>query len=198
VTPYPGTTRDSIEVQLDLSGYPVTLLDTAGIRAAEDPVEEEGVRRAEARAAAADLVLWVTDATRPAESRFDAPVPRPVWTVRNKIDLLDSDSERPPRPEVHAISALTGAGLDRLVAALTGFVEDTLGAGEPSLVTRERHRAALREAVDALGRAADSGSQEDLIAEELRLAGRALGRLTGRVDVEDVLDVIFRDFCIGK
>ena len=97
VTPYPGTTRDVIEVHLDLDGYPVTLLDTAGIRAAEDPVEQEGVRRAQARAASADLVLWVTDATRPAESRIRrSATPGPVWTVRNKIDLLDSDSERSP------------------------------------------------------------------------------------------------------
>jgi tRNA modification GTPase len=200
VTPYPGTTRDVIEVHLDLGGYPVTLLDTAGIRAADDPVEQEGVRRAQARAAAADLVLWVTDASAPSNARHEPPMGSqhgPVWTLRNKVDLLDSTSQR-CASSGHAVSALTGAGLDRLVAALTSFVEETFGAGEPALVTRERHRIALRETVEALERAQASDGREDILAEELRLAGRALGRLTGRVDVEDILDVIFRDFCIGK
>jgi tRNA modification GTPase len=197
VTPYPGTTRDVIEVHLDLAGYPVTLLDTAGIRVAEDPVEQEGVRRAAARAAAADLVLWVTDASGPGEARFELPSGQPaaVWRVRNKVDLLDSGSQQ--RPGVHMVSALTGSGLDQLLGSLTDFAQEALGSGEPALVTRERHRVALVAAVGALGRAAEAEG-EDIIAEELRLAARALGRLTGRVDVEDILDVIFRDFCIGK
>jgi tRNA modification GTPase len=200
VTPYPGTTRDVIEVHLDLGGYPVTLLDTAGIRTAEDPVEQEGVRRAAARAAGADLVLWVTDASQTGEVRFEPPAGTRrgvVWRVRNKVDLLDSGSQQRTAPGIHAVSALTGSGLDRLMAALTEFAQEALGVGEPPLVTRERHRVALGDTVEALGRAA--GSQgEDIIAEELRLAARALGRLTGRVDVDDILDVIFRDFCIGK
>jgi tRNA modification GTPase len=196
VTPYPGTTRDVIEVHLDLAGYPVTLLDTAGIRVAEDPVEQEGVRRAAVRAAAADLVLWVTDVSEPVEPRFEAPAGGgPVWRVRNKVDLLASDSQQ--RSGVHMVSALTGSGLDQLLGSLTDFAQEALGSGEPALVTRERHRVALVAAVGALGRAAEAEG-EDIIAEELRLAARALGRLTGRVDVEDILDVIFRDFCIGK
>jgi len=200
VTPYPGTTRDIIEVHLDLGGYPVTLIDTAGIRAAEDPVEREGVRRAAARAAAADLVLWVTDASQPGEARYEPPAglrAGPVWRLRNKVDLLDSDSQQPSAPGLHLVSALTGSGLDQLLAALTAFVQETLGAAEPALVTRQRHREALGQTAQALDRAAEANG-EDIIAEELRLAARALGRLTGRVDVEDILDVIFRDFCIGK
>ena len=201
VTPFAGTTRDIIEVHLDLDGYPVTLLDTAGIRHAEDPVEQEGVRRARARAAAADLVLWVVDARQGAESGFAEPQldvgQGPVWIVRNKIDLVDSALQRwVPCPTVHAISARMGTGLDELIAALTAFVQDAL-AGEDILVTRERHRAALQHTGEALDRALKAAG-EDIIAEELRLAARALGRLTGRVDVEDILDVIFRDFCIGK
>jgi tRNA modification GTPase len=198
VTPYPGTTRDVIEVHLDLDGYPVTLLDTAGLRASEDPVEQEGMRRARDRAAAADLVLWVVDATCPTEPGFALIGPgtsRLVWTIRNKIDLLDSDSQQPA--DAHSLSALTGVGVENLMSALSAHVSRALGGTEHVLVTRERHRSALQETAGALDRACGAAAEE-LIAEELRLAARALGRLTGRVDVEDVLDVIFRDFCIGK
>jgi tRNA modification GTPase len=207
VSPYPGTTRDIIEVHLDLDGYPATVLDTAGIREPEDPVEQEGVRRALARARAADLVLWVADATLveegaelPPEGDADA-----VWLVRNKLDLLEpgakagAGADREGR-RTFAISAQTGVGIDALVAALAKHAGEVFVAGEPSIVTRERHRAALTETAEALDRAIEEGSrgQEDLVAEELRLAARRLGRITGRVDVEDILDVIFRDFCIGK
>jgi len=207
VSPYPGTTRDVIEVHLDLDGYPATVLDTAGIRDPEDPVEQEGVRRALTRAQAADLVLWVVDASvgdQAAQSSPDGDRGG-VWIVRNKIDLLPAESkaaaavDRSGRRTI-AISAQTGAGLDTLVAALAEHAAQVFVLGEPSIVTRARHRAALTETVEALERAIEQGShgQEDLVAEELRLAARRLGRITGRVDVEDILDVIFRDFCIGK
>lgn len=198
VSPYPGTTRDVIEVQLDLGGYPVTLLDTAGVRDSDDPVEQEGVRRAQARAEAADLVLWVEDATGALAKKSDL---KGQWLVHNKVDLLDSEAKQlAESSNAFEISALTGAGLDRLVAALAKFAAEFFSAAEPALVTRQRHRDALRETAEALGRALAAGpaGQEELVAEELRLAARALGRLTGRVDVEDILDVIFRDFCIGK
>jgi len=203
VTPLPGTTRDVIEVHLDLEGYPVTLLDTAGIRDTGDPVEQEGVRRARSRAAAADLVLWVVDASQSLRSEGGESTGGRVWTVHNKIDLLDPGAQRscPPQavPDTYRISALTGTGLEGLIGALTRHVGEALGSGEDVLVTRQRHRKALRQTVDALDRALnDAGVREDIVAEELRLAARALGRLTGRVDVEDILDVIFRDFCIGK
>ncbi len=198
VSPYPGTTRDVIEVHLDLGGYPVTLLDTAGVRESDDPVEQEGVRRARARAAAADLVLWVEEAGRASGQRINES--KNEWIVQNKVDLLAGVEESEQSDESFAISALTGFGVDGLVAALAAFAADSFAAPEPAVVTRERHRAALRETAEALGRAvaAGSGGAVELIAEELRLAARALGRLVGRVDVEDILDVIFRDFCIGK
>jgi tRNA modification GTPase len=204
VSPYAGTTRDVIEVHLDLGGYPVTLLDTAGVRESEDPVEQEGVRRARERAAAADLVLWVEDATGLSgagvglEPRNDL---KESWLVRNKVDQFDSPPKQPGESaQRFEISALTGAGVDRLVVALTEFAREIFDGGEPALVTRQRHRDMLTEVAAALGRALAAGSdgELELIAEELRIAARALGRLTGRVDVEDVLDVIFRDFCIGK
>ncbi len=217
VSPFAGTTRDVIEVHLDLDGYPVTILDTAGIREAAEPVEQEGVRRTRARAAAADLVLWVTDVS--AEGRASAALPRlnsdaPQWLVENKIDLLEEGARRrslagscrPPKRDefefVFSISAERGEGLDALFGALAEFARNSFAVGEAAIVTRARHRRALEETVAALDRAvAESAAQsprEELIAEELRRASWALGRLTGRVDVEDVLDKIFRDFCIGK
>ena len=234
VSPYAGTTRDVIEVHLDLGGVPVVLLDTAGIRASDDPVEREGVRRAEARAAEADLVLWVVDATvgegeakakadfggGAATSEGPGEVPSVdagggvgkdrvdgaggVWLVENKVDLARKPSSltagsRAKRSTL-AVSALTGEGLDGLIAALERFAAEQIGGTEPALVTRERHRAALHETTAALGRALAEPvtGREEIVAEELRLAARALARLVGRVDVEDILDVIFRDFCIGK
>jgi tRNA modification GTPase len=210
VSPYPGTTRDVIEVHFDLGGYPVTLLDTAGIRDSADPLEQEGVRRARAGAAAADLVLWVTDASAAgtaAEDYGETLFKSDVWLIRNKIDLAvekpwiscESGSGISP-PMTVSISAATGAGMDALVAALAAFAQNYFSATEPALVTRARHRRALEDTVAALDRAlAERASgREELIAEELRGAATTLGRLTGRVDVEDILDVIFRDFCIGK
>lgn len=304
VSPHAGTTRDVIEVHLDLGGLPVTLLDTAGIRETADPVELEGVRRARERAAGADLVLWVMDAagpetpppsglahgamaelaagTRPmagsaigsgAQAQMSAesavfpadseplgrdsghspsdgvPAAPPVWRVLNKIDLLDQKLNK-SEPELHtnnilininknglngksepvlrtnegltdvvnqslpernepeltnreaefSLSATSGEGFDVLLTQLAHHAEAALAGAEQSLVTRARHRRTLEEVLAALNRALEPGlgSQEDLLAEELRAATAALGRLTGRVDVEDVLDVIFRDFCIGK
>jgi len=207
VSPVPGTTRDVLELHLDLGGYPVTALDTAGIREVDDPIEREGVRRASEQAAAADLVLWMVDASAP-EFRCHlvqvAPT-TPRGIVVNKIDLVDDDeikrielwfiNER----KIHFISSATGAGLEEVVHALAEFAESFFSA-EPALVTRERQRAHLRETVMALRDAqqAAADGREEIMAEHLRLASRALGKLLGRVDVEDVLDVIFRDFCIGK
>ena len=324
VSPHAGTTRDVIEVHLDLGGMAVTLLDTAGIRETDDPVEMEGVRRARDRAAGADLVLWLEDAsgggpmadlatsglknepiapspvipgrepsgerTRNPErqpvapgfraqpfglSRNDGDVrsatsspspigagpasPPPVWLIRNKVDLAQRDSSRSesnihpseadellvrfnkplknisnsPLPtksepkdhtnsplrdmvkveltdrsepdidnndQVFNLSAVSGEGFEKLLAELTRFAGIFVGGAESALVTRARHRHTLEETLAALRRALqpDLAGQEDLVAEELRTAAAALGRLTGRVDVEDILDVIFRDFCIGK
>jgi tRNA modification GTPase len=301
VSPFAGTTRDVIEVHLDLDGYPVTLLDTAGVRETDDPVEREGVRRARERAASADLVLWMVSADRPEDegagglSRGSATVgnggsisegetqpmadgsrrytvtaasadrsdtnprshvgsqrsakerglpaegdpavsfplappapeatasandraaparaglpapfsdPTPTWLIRNKADLLVPGA--PHRNEsvflnehifIFTVSALNGGGIPPLLDALAAHVRGFFGA-ESGLLTRERHRFALNDAESALGRAlGENQGRQEIIAEELRLAARALGRLTGKVGVEDILDVIFRDFCIGK
>ena len=206
VSPIPGTTRDVIEVHLNLGDYPVTLLDTAGVRDSRDPVEQEGVRRALARAAEADLVLWVTDGSVTGGAAGENPgnhIRSEVWVLRNKIDLAVDKlciSNKSRSTEVFAISAATGVGMDALISALTAYAGNYFAATESSIVTRTRHRRALEETVSALDRALahGSGGSEELIAEELRSAATTLGRLTGRVDVEDILDAIFRDFCIGK
>jgi tRNA modification GTPase len=226
VSPYAGTTRDIIEVPLDLDGYPVTLVDTAGIRETDDPVELEGVRRAQARAAEADLVLWVVDATRPeaewglgalkeppASARLESrsTLPQTIWLLRNKADLLiceptrstGQNSERESATSetseyIFDLSARSGCGLGPMLKQLTREAERLIASWEPALITRERHRLALEQARAAVQRVASRPLAEELLAEELRTASRALERLTGRVDVENVLDVIFRDFCIGK
>jgi len=199
VSPHAGTTRDIIEVQLDLDGYPVTVIDTAGIRETDDPVEQEGVRRARARAAEADLILWLTDAEGPGLlPQSDAP----VWRVRNKIDLMGTAETLPggkAGERTFAISAWRGDGVAELISALVGFAQDFFGATEGGLIARARQRDLLQQAAASLQRSITAiGKGEELAAEDLRSAAYALGRLLGRVDVEDILDVIFRDFCIGK
>jgi tRNA modification GTPase len=196
VTPEPGTTRDLIEIRLDLGGYPVTLVDTAGLREAEGVVEREGIRRAEERAAKADLVLWLSDATAAAPS----PLPGSL-TVGTKIDLIDSEAERSQIAALfgHAVSSKTGRGVDELLGFLTRRIATELAPAESPLITRSRHRTALLGCLEALRAAlVDDGRALELRAEDLRRAGDALARITGRIGVEDLLDVIFRDFCIGK
>jgi tRNA modification GTPase len=199
VSPHAGTTRDIIEVQLDLDGYPVTVIDTAGIRATEDPVEQEGVRRARARAAEADLVLWLVE-----DDSHDPAVEgaAPVWMVRNKIDLYAlkphvAGMGRTSGSRYFEISASRGDGLRELMAAVVGHAEDVFGSGEGGLISRERQRTLLRETSALLHRSMEEKGEE-LVAEDLRAAAHSLGRLLGRVDVEDILDKIFREFCIGK
>jgi tRNA modification GTPase len=194
-----GTTRDIVEVHLDLAGYPVTIADTAGIREATDQIEQEGVRRARARAEAADIRIFMTDA----KDGLDAVVEFPdllddaSYRLYNKADLAADNSVGSDDPRKFVLSVKTEQGLDRFLGQLEKDVISLLDvSGAPSL-TRVRHRHALEECVEALNRFDRAGDPE-LAAEDVRLAVRALGRITGRVDVEDILDVVFGDFCIGK
>jgi tRNA modification GTPase len=236
-SPIPGTTRDIVEVAIDLDGYPVVLADTAGLRDSADPIEEEGLRRARARADEAELRLFVFDARQPADATGAAQWPGPeTILVANKTDLLAQDCPRPnPPPPAgegsHAqgtrqppgnssspagaggpgrgrcatvaapssaipVSALTGEGLDTLLAALAARLAAAYRTEAP-LLTRARHRQALEAATGALARSLAAPLPE-LRAEDLRMALRQLGTITGTVDVEHLLDLIFRDFCIGK
>ena len=171
VSPHAGTTRDVIEVHLDLDGYPVTLIDTAGVRDTHDPVEQEGVRRARDRARTSDLVLWLVDA-----NDKSAPTPQsdgdhaPVWIVRNKVDLVAVKGEGAGATGRFDVSASRGDGVPELIAALVIYARDYFGSGEMALVSRARHRTLLRETVAALGRAGRSADKGDeLLAEELRI-----------------------------
>ncbi|MCW5729566.1 MAG: tRNA uridine-5-carboxymethylaminomethyl(34) synthesis GTPase MnmE [Alphaproteobacteria bacterium] len=197
-----GTTRDVIEIHLDLGGYPAVLADTAGLReAAADPVEAEGVRRALARAAEADLKLVLVEAA----GWPDLPPEVLPLLDRDAILLLTkTDLGAPAAPLSHpggvpvlAVSVREGTGVAALLAALQAALEARMAPGAAPALTRIRHRQALEECLSALRRFADARAVE-LAAEDLRLAARALGRITGRVSVEDMLDIVFRDFCIGK
>jgi tRNA modification GTPase len=194
-----GTTRDVIEVRLDLGGYPVILFDTAGIREAEGAIEQEGIRRALARAEQADLVLWLGDATDPAAAppaTLDADKdPGRLIRAVNKTDLAAAPSGTDALP----LSVKTGAGLDALIARLTDAVRAAADLGAAPAITRARHRHELEHCAAALGRFLDADFTDlELRAEDLREAATALGRLTGRVDVEEILGKIFSEFCIGK
>jgi tRNA modification GTPase len=194
-SPIAGTTRDVIEVAIDLAGYPVVLADTAGLRDSADPIEAEGLRRAVARADAAELRLFVFDAGHPEAAAGAAAWPGPdTLIVANKIDLAAGRYHLPPG--ALALSALTGEGIPQLIATLAARIAETYNIAAP-LLTRARHREALENAADALARSLAADLPE-LRAEDLRLAWRSLGRITGRADVEDLLDVIFADFCLGK
>ncbi len=194
ISPIPGTTRDLIEVFLDLRGYPVILVDTAGMRESADPIEQEGVARARRRAKSADLTLWLNDGG-------DDPAPdmgSPTLAVRTKIDLAETRACRHD-PAGLAISAKTGAGVDRLLDVLADLAEERMSSDEPALLTLERHRRAFQDARQALGAALDPGAAApELIAEDLRRAAAAMDRIVGRIDVEDVLGEIFARLCVGK
>ncbi|HJS32007.1 MAG TPA: tRNA uridine-5-carboxymethylaminomethyl(34) synthesis GTPase MnmE, partial [Alphaproteobacteria bacterium] len=202
-----GTTRDVIEVHLDLGGYPAIVADTAGLRAmAASPgddqaaIEGEGMRRALARADTADLKLLVLDAsTRGDETPLDPGLARLVdrrtFVIVNKIDLAPGTTQG----RHWRISVKTGQGVAELVAALSAEVAALLRVEDstPPVLTRARHRESLEACLAALRRAVQAEAAE-LFAEDLRLAVRALGRITGRVSVDDILDVVFREFCLGK
>ncbi|NXA64939.1 GTPB3 GTPase, partial [Mohoua ochrocephala] len=222
VSPTAGTTRDVLEVALDIGGYPLVLSDTAGLRDTADPVEREGVARARDRLCQADLVLAVLDATSvpptpvalgAALAELGAPPETPCVLVLNKADLLEGRrgslsatcARGPPEPPATLLSCKTGEGLEALLELLARQLARLCGdplLGSPSL-TRSRHSRHLGACAAALARFGDGGhgghgGDLAVAAEQLRLARRELGRITGHVGAEDVLDIIFRDFCVGK
>lgn len=192
-----GTTRDIIEVRLDLGGYPVIIADTAGLRDTAETIEAEGIRRARARADYADLQLWMIDASNPIiPPEFTEYHPDRTIVLANKSDLV---SEIPTvKWPFLSLSVHNGTGMDLLLQHLTTRIADLCAQHSGPAPTRARHRTALLECLHHLHQAKTPNLSTELVAEDLRRATRALARITGRVDVEDLLDVIFRDFCIGK
>jgi tRNA modification GTPase len=207
VTDTPGTTRDVIEVPLVLGGYKVLIADTAGIRETADVIEAEGVRRARVWAEDADLRLWVVDGFHVKHTvKLEEAIRPRDWLVLNKADIADAsaldEAERKWTGEgltVLRLSAHSGEAVDEVRAALAEHVAGALSGAEFPAATRLRHAERLREAQDYLARAlSEVGLEVELAAEDVRLAARALEKITGRVDPEDVLGRVFSTFCIGK
>ena len=183
---------------MDLGGLPVTLSDAAGLRDAVEDVEVEGIRRARELSAGADIRVMVFDAEDPPVGGAEVFAMSDSITVLNKKDLVD-DSPEVPVGDLGQfdMSLRTGAGLGEFVEALSFAVQARFDVGAAPVITRARHREAVSECLAALERSL-AAPYPELMAEDLRLAMRALGRITGQVDVEDLLDIVFRDFCIGK
>lgn len=208
VSQHAGTTRDVIEAHLDLGGYPVIIADTAGLRPEElsesgqDGIEAEGIRRALNWAEQADIKLLLFDAGDAPDwdKHSCALIDEHALVVVNKIETLTDKAVQGPQGQDYiGISVQSGQGMDTFLAALTAKVKDLIGQNEAPALTRQRHRHNLQDTQEALDRAmAGDGVLPELVAEDIRIAMRSLGRITGRVDVEDLLDIIFKDFCIGK
>ncbi len=197
VSDIPGTTRDVLEVRLDLGGYAATLVDTAGIRASNDDIEKEGINRARRYIDNADLVLWLhdmTDVLAP-EDMVSGPV---RWRIGTKADLVLPQSLESSVYDL-VVSVKSGDGVNALLQALLRFANETFDDHCDAVITRERHREALSETVSHLQSfLRPDGRTEDLRVEDLRQAAHSLGRITGAVDVEDLLGRIFSRFCVGK
>jgi tRNA modification GTPase len=195
VSDLPGTTRDVITLRLDLGGYPVEIADTAGLRPTADAIEAEGVRRALAQARDSDLTVLLLDGSADAPIPDDVKPDLPDLIVRNKSDLASFRNG-----EGISLSLKNGDGLSTLITALTAMVAKRLETKDQTpALTRPRHRHALQEAQQSLQHGLTAPADHpELLAEDLRLAMRSIGRITGRVDVEELLDFVFKDFCIGK
>ena len=193
-----GTTRDVVEVRLDLAGFPVVLSDTAGLREVEEGVEAEGIRRARERGRSADIRVVVLDASTGSIVGDPLYVAEDSFTILNKIDIGRCDV-LPVEGDlgIFRLSVRTGEGIEDFILALTKAVRNRYDGGDTPVITRARHREAVAECLESLRRAKTARLPE-LMAEDLRLGMRALGRITGTFDVEDLLDIVFRDFCIGK
>ena len=188
VTPQAGTTRDVLEASLDLEGHFITLFDTAGIRQSDNLVEQEGIKRARVTGETADMVLWLHAAD-------DDSDPEPI--VDSKIVISKSDLGRSMAAEELHITTQEEDGLSTLLEWLRQEIKNRTSGGEDVLLTRQRHREALQNTISNLD-ASLAGTEIEIRSENLRLAADHLGRLTGRIDVEDLLDVIFSEFCVGK
>ncbi len=191
-----GTTRDVLELHLDIGGCPVTVFDTAGLREAAGAVEQEGMRRALAAAGRADLILVLEDLSDPRPIDLTSLDRDRVLMVGTKVDL-STPAETDPYD--CCISVVDQTGMESLIGLVSARVEDAVGSLATALPTRKRHREYLVRCLDHLRLAVDGTDMAlELRAEELRHAGEMLGRLTGRIDVDDLLDVIFGEFCVGK
>jgi tRNA modification GTPase len=213
VSPMPGTTRDIIEVSLNIAGYPVRVADTAGIRSdSHDPIECEGISLALQRSQEAQLRIVVLDVTSPTDALTALLSAGPTLFLLNKCDMIPPETLRqtqsalsarfPDALGVFALSLTTGVGFTEFMTHFGQILATLypLSTHATPLITQARHRRHLTECVEALHRCSALMHAADVVlaAEELRMAARSLGRITGHIDTEHILDAIFRDFCIGK
>lgn len=200
VSEYAGTTRDVLEVHLNLHGYPVIIADTAGLRETTDIVEQEGIRRAKARAEQSDFRIWVLDSTKPLKNQLDVvgnPTPHDVL-ILNKFDISPQNIDSTPFDTPLSLSCQTGFGLDQLLEHVNRLIEDRFDSLEQDVVlTRERHRISFEQALHHIQKSCEV-SELELKGEELRSASNEIGKVIGVIHTEDVLDSLFHTFCIGK
>ncbi len=194
-----GTTRDVIGVSLDLEGFPIIIMDTAGLRETESAVEKEGIRRTILQASDANMVIWLMDAKNPI---LQMPEPLEnhdnVLRLYNKVDLL-SDKERENSKGQLGISIKQNLGLSEVIKNIAQKAKSHLGTGDDSFISRHRYRQDLEQSLSHLDYFLEHELDDvELRAEDLRLAANAIGRITGHIDVEDLLDLLFSEFCIGK
>ncbi len=190
-----GTTRDVVEAHLDVAGFPIILADTAGLRESAGEIETEGIRRAVRKAEESDLILYVQDLAH--YPNVD-PLPEqlahiPTYIIWNKVDAYSDMVVA----SGYALSAKTGQGIQALWEEITNHLKSTFSATNGAAITRERYRTALKSCADSLSKSL-SAPELELKAEDLRLAARAIGRITGRIEADELLEVIFSSFCIGK
>ena len=200
-----GTTRDVLEVKMDIAGFPIYFFDTAGIRASDEEVEVEGIRRALECAKEADLRIVVSDVASPTKKKsLPLVCGDKDLIVHNKCDLLaDAAKGQEHDSSIQLTSAKTGEGLDDLIKKITEWADKTAGSvgGEAAPITRARHRLSVESCVEHLVRAGEvwsGGGAIELVTEDVRLAIRCIGQITGEVELDELLDIIFSDFCIGK
>jgi tRNA modification GTPase len=199
VSPIPGTTRDLIEVHLNIEGIPVIFQDTAGLRGRSgDIIEQEGMARASKALAGADLIVWLA-APDVAEAQVPVAFDSEAIWVWNKLDLALPKTAAPDGTAYSAVSSLSGEGITALLGEIVERLRQRASLAESAVVVRQRHREALDSMVRHLRSALNKPAPAfEIVTEELRLAAIDIGRLTGHIDVENLLDAIFRDFCIGK
>lgn len=199
-----GTTRDTLEVHLDISGYPVSIIDTAGIRTTEDTIEVEGIKRAVKRAEDADLKIIIIDGSenQAIDPQMLSHMDDDTMVIINKLDLgqmnIGADLPENIIGKWH-LSVKEGDGLDNFMTAFEMAVDQRMGLSDTPSLTRTRHRQNLQNALEHMDRFLNAGHFElELLSEDLRMAARDIGKITGYVDVEDILEKIFTEFCVGK
>ena len=198
VSEYAGTTRDIIEVRMDLGGFQVNLIDTAGIRESDDPIEREGIKRALAKSESADLVLWLVPLDFGDVEPPEELLRRPLWRVATKSDLCTQDVADSPEEGVFPLSVKSGLNIELLIERLHAFADENMTLSGSLVLANERQLHAVELALDALGDARRANIALEILAEDLRRVCFALESLIGKVGVEDILDNLFSRFCIGK